>query len=170
MKLAMTISIMLIIIISSTTLAEAQDTGAIEPGRKVRISSGDKLYTGTVISFSGVSIAIRSLDLLEEKSFSAGDISQVEAYMGKRSFWTRGVLIGAPAGGLLSYVASTGTIGTYTATDLVIFSSIGAVAGGLIGHLFKEERWEEVPLEKNINNSGLMLGIDGGYITLSYSF
>lgn len=169
MKLVRVISLMLIIMLSGIALAEAQETGALTPGRRVRINSGAKVYTGTVSSLSTETITIRSLDLMEQKTLLTGDISRIEAYMGKSSQWGWGVLIGAPAGALLSYVSSLGSIAKYTSTDFVIFSAIGGVAGGLIGRFITKEQWEEVPFDKSVD-IGVMPAVGGGYLTLSYSF
>ena len=162
-------SSILIILVAGIGSAFAQDTGLLVPGRKVRIDTGARVYTGTMSSIDSDGITIRSLDLMETKTISKNDISLLEAYMGKRSSWHWGVLIGAPSAVLLAYISSVGTIVTMTNEDVAIFGAIGAVGGGLIGHFIKREVWKEIPLDRNLN-IGFLPAAGGGYLTLSYSF
>lgn len=178
LKCKLMISIVMFSMLLCITAASAQESGGITPGSKIKISSGGKVYTGTLNSFGDNKYTLLSMDGSAEKSFLIEDISKMEQSTRTGSHWKRGALIGAGAGltwGLIALNVNNDPVDDYLCgtgckiLGMGLVTTAGGAAGGLIGLLFKTEQWEEIPVGRGFDIN-LLPAPNGGYVTLTFLF
>jgi hypothetical protein len=152
---ACSVSFVLICILGGApTEIVAQEPFVFGPGVRLRVTAPDCALRGQAATFR----ALRADTLiLESTECPLASVTRLDVSGGQKSHTLLGAGIGLAAGGLgavvfCEAVEKTGCELVYddnaTLKVALIVGAIGAVAGGLVGHFIKTDRWEEVPLER----------------------
>lgn len=148
---------MVVFAISLAGVADAQVRG-VEPGSRVRITTENRVTTGTLERWTGDSLVFRPRGT-EATALPASAVERFEVSRERHSRVGRGALIGFGAGagfGLLTGLLacseeSCGTdsdevTGLVTGVLVVTGAATGAALGAVIGAFLHTERWQIVPV------------------------
>lgn len=122
----------------------AQDTLAVKPGQRVRVTApalGMQRQEETFQELRGDTLVFSSTQ------FRLSEVTRLEQYSGQESWGRLGALMGLFAGGVVG-----NSLHFAEPLDLphpfcgVLGAASGLLVGGIIGISTKIDRWEEVPL------------------------
>jgi hypothetical protein len=143
-------SALLLLLSAAPLLAQSERTAAL--GDRVRIRAPKAGYgriTGQVIATTPDVVQLRIDGGGTEVAVQRGEIEELLLSVKSRRNTTRGIVIGAVAGGALAYVfgprkqeTAYSAPGTRTPTVNIVTTAVGGAAiGGLIGYYTRTDSW-----------------------------
>ena len=145
--------VLICILGGAPTEIAAQEPLVFEPGVRVRVTALDCGLRRRATEFR----ALRADTLvLETTECPLASVTRLDVSRGQRSNAKLGAGIGFAAGalGTVVYCKTADVLGCVLFGDditlelALISGAIGGLAGLLVGHYIKTERWEQVPLER----------------------
>lgn len=153
-------------------VAWSKEPSAIVPGSRIRITerAADEggALSGTVVT-AGADSVVMSLDKGAQRApFALAGLSRVEVSRGEKGHTAAGIglgfLAGAGIGALIGVKDTQGEDSLEVWMNVLAWSGIGAgvgmLVGGVIGAVYKTEKWEQVPVESIAMSAGT--NRDGG--------
>jgi hypothetical protein len=145
------------LVVSPLLGVAAQDATVVAPGTRVRVTTGDEIFEGTILAQQGDSLRLEVPDDTAPVSVARLAITEIAVSGGQHSYAGTGAKYGFLAGaaggvGLLVWVSYCDGFlcghvdsGAFAASAMV-FGAAGALVGALVGSQFTSERWEQLPL------------------------
>ena len=151
--------ILLVLACISGPFAEiaAQDTLTVAVGERVRVSTeSGATHEGLLTAMTSGALEVQGEG--GSQRFSVASVRRLDVSGGQKSHALLGAGIGftAVALGVVVYcktVEFSGCVLPFDDDDVIlelalIYGGLAGVAGAIVGHAIKTERWEEIPLER----------------------
>jgi hypothetical protein len=152
----------------------AQDTLAIEPGERVRLtlSSGPSDVVGVLVAQDRDSLRVQPQPDAPPLAFARAGVTGVEASLGRHGHAGTGAIVGLLAGGAVGAALGSSCSGDFLCPGAgggaLLLGGTGLLFGALVGVFVRSERWEWVyPEELGITilqtRRGLGVGVSIGF-------
>src|SRR6266545_1340668 len=128
----------------------AQDTLAIEPGERVRLTleSRPSAVVGVLVTQDRDSLRVQPRADAPPVAFSREDVIGVDASLGRHGHAGTGALVGLLAGGVIGAAEGSSCEGDFLCPGpgggALLLGGTGLLFGALIGVFVRTERWDAV--------------------------
>jgi hypothetical protein len=163
--------------VSPARAVAAQDTTDLRPGTRVRVTTSDEIYEGSLLPRQDDSFRLQVPGESAPIAVPRSAITEIAVSAGRHSNAAAGATVGflaGAAGGVILFQAYNHCdgffCGPYTggtvALGAMLSGATGALVGALIGSSITSERWVQLPL----NRIHVTLGHGGPGVALSFTF